>query len=38
MPKILIVEDDFDIQEVPIKKETSNSKKKNTIKYETEIQ
>ena len=26
--------DDFDIQEVPIKKETSNSKKKNTIKYE----
>ena len=25
---------DFDIQEVPIKKETSNSKKKNTIKYE----
>ena len=26
--------DDFDIQEVPIKKEISNSKKKNTIKYE----
>ena len=34
MQRIMVVEDDFDIQEVPIKKETSNSKKKNTIKYE----